>query len=286
VIVPINPKLFGDRALPPNCHQTDFLFLRHRQPALAPRMQKFVDDAAAIGAPLVLLAFNSLPLPRLQVLRIAVNLIKNCREARPRVVALCSASGKDETGAKKDFMMLVDKFKAQGKLFEAPGATYPHLLKKVSVLVCNGGVGTTSEGLLAGLPIIVTGMQIMDQPFWGRRIYELGCGPEPVHINKFNEVCVNLVEQATRANSPWQQRARAIADDLAQNGGAKAGNNATVNLIVQLMDKVKPVRDESGGRRGSISSADAKPLPGVPTPSTPPPSVPTSSAADASANAS
>jgi hypothetical protein len=203
-------------------------------------MQKFVDDAAEIGAPLVLLAFNSLPLPRLHVLRIALSLIEQC-PSRPHVLALCTASGKDETGAKRGFMMRVDKYKAQGKLFEAQGASYPQLFRKTSVLVCNGGVGTTSEGLLAGVPIIVTGMQIMDQPFWGRRVHELGCGPEPTHISKFHEVCVNLVEQASKSNGPWKQRAKAVAEELLQNGGAKSGVNATVNVIVKLIDKVRPV---------------------------------------------
>ena len=47
----------------------------------------------------------------------------------------------------------------------------------------HGGAGTTQTGLEAGKPTFAV-PQFFDQPYWGKLIYELGCGPPPVRIKK------------------------------------------------------------------------------------------------------
>ncbi len=58
-------------------------------------------------------------------------------------------------------------------------APHTKLFPLMKGLVHHGGAGTTYAGLFAGRPTFVV-PHFFDQPYWGRRVYELGCGPAPV----------------------------------------------------------------------------------------------------------
>ena len=62
-------------------------------------------------------------------------------------------------------------------------APHTKLFPLMKGLVHHGGAGTTYAGLYAGRPTFVV-PHFFDQPYWGRRIYELGCGPAPVKLRK------------------------------------------------------------------------------------------------------
>ena len=49
----------------------------------------------------------------------------------------------------------------------------------MAAVVHHGGAGTTAESLRAGVPTVVV-PHLGDQPFWGRRVAELGVGPQPI----------------------------------------------------------------------------------------------------------
>jgi sterol 3beta-glucosyltransferase len=57
----------------------------------------------------------------------------------------------------------------------------PHewLFPQMAAVVHHGGASTTGAGLRAGKPTVICPFR-GDQPFWGRRVYELGVGPEPI----------------------------------------------------------------------------------------------------------
>jgi UDP:flavonoid glycosyltransferase YjiC (YdhE family) len=57
----------------------------------------------------------------------------------------------------------------------------PHawLFDRVAAVVHHGGAGTTAAGIRAGVPSIVIPFH-GDQPFWARRVAELGVGPRPI----------------------------------------------------------------------------------------------------------
>lgn len=61
----------------------------------------------------------------------------------------------------------------------------PHdwLFPQMSAVVHHGGAGTTHTGLHAGVPSIIVPF-FGDQPFWGRRVYDLGVGPRPIPRKK------------------------------------------------------------------------------------------------------
>ena len=66
------------------------------------------------------------------------------------------------------------------------------LFPQMMAVVHHGGAGTTSMGLRAGVPSIVTPF-MGDQPFWGQRVHELGVGPRPIPLRRLT------VDQLTEA---------------------------------------------------------------------------------------
>jgi sterol 3beta-glucosyltransferase len=56
---------------------------------------------------------------------------------------------------------------------------YNWLLPQMAGAVIHGGSGSTGAVLRAGIPTLVTPF-VMDQFYWGRRIFELGVGPRPI----------------------------------------------------------------------------------------------------------
>ncbi|TQL49488.1 glycosyltransferase [Ornithinicoccus hortensis] len=57
----------------------------------------------------------------------------------------------------------------------------PHewLFPRMSAVVHHGGAGTTAAAVRAGVPQLVV-PHVVDQPYWGRRVAQLGIGPEPI----------------------------------------------------------------------------------------------------------
>ncbi len=60
------------------------------------------------------------------------------------------------------------------------GAPHDLLFPKMSLVIHHGGAGTTGAALRAGVPQVVI-PHIADQPYWGRRVHELGVGAAPIH---------------------------------------------------------------------------------------------------------
>jgi sterol 3beta-glucosyltransferase len=58
-------------------------------------------------------------------------------------------------------------------------APHDRLFPRVAAVVHHGGAGTTAAGLRAGKPTVICPF-FGDQPFWGRRVAELGVGPAPI----------------------------------------------------------------------------------------------------------
>lgn len=70
----------------------------------------------------------------------------------------------------------------------------PHdwLLPRCKAVIHQGGARTTAAGLRAGIPNVVIPF-MGDQPFWGKRVYGIGVGPNPIPVKNLS------VEKLTRA---------------------------------------------------------------------------------------
>ena len=85
----------------------------------------------------------------------------------------------------------------------------PHnwLFSRVCAAVHHGGAGVTGEALRAGLPTVVIPVWT-DQPFWARRVFELGVGPRPIPARRLTE---DALAGAILATESREMRSRAAA---------------------------------------------------------------------------
>jgi sterol 3beta-glucosyltransferase len=86
----------------------------------------------------------------------------------------------------------------------------------------HGGAGTTAASLRTGIPSIVIPF-LIDQPFWGKRVHDLGVGPAPIPRSKLT---VNKLAQAIQeavTNTTMRQRAAELGAKIqAEDGIANA----------------------------------------------------------------
>jgi UDP:flavonoid glycosyltransferase YjiC (YdhE family) len=111
-----------------------------------------------------------------------------------------------------------------------PLESVPHdwLFPRVAAVVHHGGAGTTAAGLRAGVPSLVI-PYMSDQPFWGRRVRELGVGPEPIPRKELT--AERLAEGIRRAVTDPDMRRRAAA----LGGGIRAEDG--VGRAVELLHR-------------------------------------------------
>jgi sterol 3beta-glucosyltransferase len=104
----------------------------------------------------------------------------------------------------------------------------PHewLFPRMGAVVHHGGMGTTAAGLRAGKPSVVVPF-FADQPFWGRRVYELGVGPEPILRKKLT---VERLASAIRivVNDDGMRRRAAVLGEVIR---AEDGVGNAVQII-------------------------------------------------------
>jgi len=108
----------------------------------------------------------------------------------------------------------------------------PHdwLFPRCAAVVHHGGAGTTAAGLRAGRPTLVCPF-FGDQPFWGRRVYELGVGPRPIPQKKLN------VENLSRAMRQMisDETMRQKAQDLGEKLRTEDGVTKAVEIIMSYL---------------------------------------------------
>ncbi|MGE3908167.1 MAG: glycosyltransferase, partial [Chloroflexota bacterium] len=96
------------------------------------------------------------------------------------------------------------------------------LFPQVAAVIHHGGSGTTASGIRAGVPSIVTPF-FADQPFWARRVYELGVGPAPLPQQKLTpEKLAAAIRRATEDQGIRARAAKLGAAVQAEDGVGRA----------------------------------------------------------------
>jgi sterol 3beta-glucosyltransferase len=70
-------------------------------------------------------------------------------------------------------------------VFVLKSAPHDWPVPRMAAVIHHGGAGTTAEGLRAGKPTGIVPF-IVDQPFWGRRVQELGVGVAPIPARRLD----------------------------------------------------------------------------------------------------
>lgn len=97
-------------------------------------------------------------------------------------------------------------------------APHDRLFPRTTAVVHHGGAGTTAAGLKTGRASLICPL-LGDQPWWGQRIADLGCGPPPLPLKALtvDRLAERLDQLLTTAR--FEEAAGRIAADLAQEDG-------------------------------------------------------------------
>jgi sterol 3beta-glucosyltransferase len=91
-------------------------------------------------------------------------------------------------------------------IFLLDSAPHHWLFPRMTAVVHHGGAGTTAAGLRAGKPTLII-PHMADQPFWGRRVHELGVGAKPLSRHKVTADSLASRLQAMLDDPEIQERA-------------------------------------------------------------------------------
>ena len=170
-------------------HVTGYWFLDDRPGWVPPG--ELVDFLGSGPSP-VFVGFGSTPFPQPEAA--TELLIRALTRAGQRGVLIAGGSGL-ATGRLTDDVLSID--------------SVPHgwLFPRVCAAVHHGGAGVTGAALRAGLPSVVVPI-FADQPFWGRRVFEIGAGPRPIPAKRLTD---DALASAIRLTASPEMRRRAVA---------------------------------------------------------------------------
>lgn len=96
----------------------------------------------------------------------------------------------------------------------------PHrwLFPRVEAVVHHGGSGTTAAGLRAGKPTLVCPI-LGDQPFWGRRMHDLGVGPRPLPLRSATPQSLSQRITELVSTDSFAANAATVASSIADEDG-------------------------------------------------------------------
>lgn len=93
--------------------------------------------------------------------------------------------GQEHDPATLEMLEQAEELEQQGRLLVMrKGQPFGMLFSKLDAVIGQGGLGVTSEALRAGIPIITSGILLLDQRWWAARVNEMGCGSKAVRIQR------------------------------------------------------------------------------------------------------
>jgi UDP:flavonoid glycosyltransferase YjiC (YdhE family) len=124
-------------------------------------------------------------------------------------------------------------------------APYQALLPRCAAMVHHGGVGTTSQGLLAGVPTLIVPFAF-DQSDNAEHARRLGTS-RTLYRNKYRapRVFKELRELVTRRE--YAQNAAAISEELKQENGPAKAADVIEQLLGKSTDRDKEIVYAAGG---------------------------------------
>lgn len=114
---------------------------------------------------------------------------------------------------------------------------FPHLrlFPLMAGVVHHGGAGTTASGAISGVPQVIV-PHILDQYYWGRKVYESNLGPKPVWRSKLTARQLAAAIRECLSNDLLIQTSKAAADVIK----GKDSIGMTVAELVQCTGNTFP----------------------------------------------
>jgi UDP:flavonoid glycosyltransferase YjiC (YdhE family) len=115
-------------------------------------------------------------------------------------------------------------------LFRLDAAPHTWLYPRMAAVVHHGGAGTTAAALRAGVPMVIV-PHLGDQPYWGRRMRELGVAPTPIPRPKLTVESLAGAIAAAASDAAMRER----ASDLGTKIRAEDGIGEAVRTIERYL---------------------------------------------------
>ncbi|MBE6089770.1 MAG: glycosyltransferase family 1 protein [Clostridium beijerinckii] len=154
VVYPISPFLFKEvKSWKDRVLISGFFFLDIGESRIDENLYEFLEN----GKKPIVVSFSSMPLKKPMVFK--EKLIKALKETNNRAVVLIGSSGM--------------RFENQENIFEVEKVPHRLIFSKAKGIIHHGGIGTTAEALLSGVPQLIIPFTV-DQPFWAHRLLSKG----------------------------------------------------------------------------------------------------------------
>ncbi|WP_166903060.1 glycosyltransferase [Mycobacterium sp. DL440] len=157
------------------------------------------------GPPPVVIGFGSTVNSTTEAQQLSALVTQSARSACARAVIQAGWAGLDVCG---------DDVIAVGEV--------PHdwLFARAAAVVHHCGAGTAAAGLRAGVPAIATPGAYGDQPFWARRLFDLGVGPPPIPQRRLGAENLSASIREVLSNIRFRDNAAELARRVRSDDGA------------------------------------------------------------------
>jgi sterol 3beta-glucosyltransferase len=116
------------------------------------------------------------------------------------------------------------------EIFLLDFAPHDWLFPRMAAVIHHGGSGTTAAALRAGVPSAIV-PHFGDQPYWGRRVYELGVGAAPIPRHKLNSDRLAKAIQAMVNSPSMKEKAAKLGVEIRQERGVDEAVKAFDKLL-------------------------------------------------------
>lgn len=209
-------------------HVTGYWFLDHMAGWTPP--EELVEFLDAGPAP-VFVGFGSTPFPRP---RAATRLVVEALTAAgQRGLVVAGGSG-------------LEKGRLADGVFSIDSVPHGWLFPRMCAAVHHGGAGVTGAALRAGLASVVVPI-FADQPFWARRVFELGVGPRPIPAKRLR--AARLADAIRLAvGREMRQRAAALGERIRREDGVARAVEAVDHCLAGPTCASAPVGNRAPSR--------------------------------------
>ena len=103
-------------------------------------------------------------------------------------------------------------------VFAVDSVPHDWLFPQMAAVVHHGGAGTTAAGLRAGAPTVIVPF-FGDQPFWGRRVAELGVGTRPIAQKQLSVERLAAAIRTAACDLDMRRRAQELSQRIGREDG-------------------------------------------------------------------
>jgi UDP:flavonoid glycosyltransferase YjiC (YdhE family) len=117
------------------------------------------------------------------------------------------------------------------EIYLLDSAPHSWLFPRMAAVIHHGGAGTTAAALRAGVPSAIVA-HMGDQPYWGRRVHELGVGAAPIRRHHLTTERLTQMIRSLTGDPALRGRAAAFGERIR----AEDGVGTAIRILTPYLD--------------------------------------------------